>query len=73
MNYLLLNLELLYYICIILIVLFIWTIVRTIFKSIANFTGISSENSDRLDELKEEIQKLNIKIESLENKINKDS
>ena len=73
MNYLFLNPELLYYIWIILIVLFVWILVRTIFKRIANFTGIIGENSDLLEELREEIKKLNTKIESLENRINKDS
>ena len=73
MNYLLLNPELLYYIWIILFVLFVWIRVRTMCKRIANFTGIIGENSDLLEELREEIKKLNTKIESLENRINKDS
>ena len=51
----------------------VWILVRTIFKRIANFTGIIGENSDLLEELREEIKKLNTKIESLENRINKDS
>ncbi len=55
------------------IIIGIYLGIRFFFKKIANYTETAGTNSDKLDDLQEEIQKLNAKIESLENKINKTS
>lgn len=57
----------------IIIIIAIYFGVRFFFKRIANYTEAAGKNSNSLEELKEEIQKLNTKIENLEDKINKAS
>lgn len=57
----------------IIIIIAIYFGIRFFFKRIANYTEEAGKNSNSLEELKEEIKKLNTKIESLENRINKDS
>ncbi|WP_229663441.1 hypothetical protein [Cloacibacterium rupense] len=57
----------------IIIIIAIYFGIRFFFKRIANYTEVAGKNSNSLEELKEEIKKLNTKIESLENRINKDS
>ncbi len=54
-------------------VIIVYILIRNFFKRIANFTEATGENSYKLDELKEEIQKLSNKIENLEKKINENS